>query len=253
MRTVRTSSPIVLAAILSAALAAACGAAAPTQTASTLVPGAAAASPAPTPGPERLELKVRADFFAGLEGDAVAFARAMKTCDDVLAARPDDAEALVWRGSGRLWEAGVAYRKGDFQNGKALWDRALSEIDRAVEVAPDAVGVRIPRGAALLGAAPHVPDPATSQSLYERAAADYETTLRLQEPYLAKLSIHAREELFFGLADVQAHLGDKAKARAFFERLVRDCPDSQLVPYAQAWLSGSPPDTRPRCAGCHSG
>ncbi len=250
MRTVRSSSPIVLATILCAALAAACGAAvpAPAPVTATVAPTAA-----PSPGQERLELKVRADFFAGLEGDGAAFARAMKACDDVLATRPDDPEALVWRGAGRLWEAGVAYRKGDFQNGRALWDRALSEMDHAVAVAPDSIGVRIPRGAALLGAAPHVPDPATSRSLYERAAADYETTLRLQEPYLAKLSIHAREELFFGLADVQAHLGDKAKARTFFERLVRDCPDSRLVPYAQAWLSGSPPDSRPRCAGCHSG
>ena len=250
MRTVRSSSPIVLTTILCAALAAACGAAAPAPGAPTATAPPVAAQ---TPGPERLELKVRADFFAGLEGDAVAFARAMKTCDDILATRPDDPEALVWRGSGRLWEAGLAYRKGDFQNGRALWDRALGEMDRAVAVAPDAIGVRIPRGAALLGAAPHVPDPAASRSLYERAAADYETTLRLQEPTLAKLSTHAREELFFGLADVQAHLGDKAKARSYFERLVRDCPDSQLVPYAQAWLSGSPPDSRPRCAGCHSG
>jgi len=247
MHTVRSSSPLVLAAILCTALAAACGAAAPAPTAMV------GPTAAPSPGQERLELKVRADFFAGLEGDAAAFARAMKTCDDVLAIRPDDAEALVWRGAGRLWEAGVAYRKGDFQNGRALWDRALAEMDRAVAVAPDAIGVRIPRGAALLGAAPHVPDPAASRSLYERAAADYETALRLQEPTLGKLSIHAREELLFGLADVQTHLGDKAKARTYFERLVRDCPDSQLVPYAQAWLSGSPPDARPRCAGCHSG
>jgi tetratricopeptide (TPR) repeat protein len=250
MRTVRSSSPLVLAAILSVALAAACSG--PTT------PPAAAAGPrvpvtAPPQVQERFEWKVRADFFAGLEGDTAAFARAMKACDDALASRPDDPEALVWRGAGRLWESGLAYRSGDMQSGRALWDRALAEMDRAVAVAPDAIGVRIPRGAALLGAAPHVPDPAASRSLYERAAADYEVALRLQEPTLGKLSTHAREELLFGLADVQAHLGDTAKARSFFERLVRDCPDSRLVPYAQAWLSGAPPDSRPPCAGCHSG
>jgi tetratricopeptide (TPR) repeat protein len=250
MRTVRSSSPLVLAAILSVALAAACSGPTPT-------PVAAAGPRAPVttapPAPERFEWKVRADFFAGLDGDTAAFARAMKACDDALAARPDDAEALVWRGAGRLWEAGLAYRTGDMQSGRSLWDRALVEMDRAVAVAPDSIGVRIPRGAALLGAAPHVPDPAASRSLYERAAADYEAALRLQEPYLAKLSTHAREELLFGLADVQVHLGDATKARSFFERLVRDCPDSRLVPYAQAWLAGSAPDSRPPCAGCHSG
>jgi hypothetical protein len=70
---------------------------------------------------------------------------------------------------------------------------------------------------------------------------------------MGKLSTHAREELLFGLADVEAHLGDDGKARALFERLVRDVPDSQLLPYARTWLSGGKPDARPACTGCHSG
>lgn len=251
MRTV-LSSPIVPVAVLFAALASACSAAPPAPAAVVPAPATAAVT-APPPEREHLERKVRADFFAGLEGDEAAFARAMKVCDDVLAARPDDPEALVWRGAGRLFEAGMAYRAGDPAKGHAQWDRALAEMDCAVALAPDELGVRIPRGAAVLGAAPHIPDPRMSRSLYERAAADYEATLRLQEPYLGKLSLHAREELFFGLADVEAHLGDAARARVLFERLVRDCPDSSLVPYARAWLSGAQPDTRPACTGCHSG
>jgi len=252
MRTVLLSRSIVLAAALFTALATACSAAAPAPTA--VAPKAAGAAVTPPPVErEHLERQVRADFFAGLGGDEVAFARAMKVCDDVIAARPDDPEALVWRGAGRLFEAGMAYRAGDPAKGHAQWERALAEMDRAVALAPDEIGVRIPRGAALLGTAPHLPDARMARPLYERAAADYEVTLRLQEPTLGKLSMHAREELLFGLADVEAHLGEAARARVLFERLLRDCPDSNLVPYARAWLSGAQPDARPPCTGCHSG
>jgi tetratricopeptide (TPR) repeat protein len=250
MRTLLLSRSTALAATLFAALAAACSAAPPAPAAVTPT---AAVAPTPPAEREHLERRVRADFFAGLAGDPAAFARAMKVCDDLLAAHPDDAEALVWRGAGRLWESGLAYRAGDAAKGRAEWDRALAEMDRAVALAPDEIGVRIPRGAAVLGAAPHVPDPRTSRALYERAGADYDVALRHQEPYLGQLSTHAREELFFGLADVEAHLGDTARARQLFERLLRDVPDSSLAPYARAWLAGSQPDSRPPCTGCHSG
>jgi tetratricopeptide (TPR) repeat protein len=246
------SRSIVLAAALFTATVTACSAAAPVPTAAAPKPVTAAVTP-PAPEHEHLERRVRADFFAGLAGDQAAFTRAMKVCDDLIAARPDDAEALVWRGAGRLFEASVAFRAGDRATGSTQWERGLAEMDRAVSLAPDEVGVRIPRGATLLGTAPHLPDPRMARPLYERAAADYEATLRLQEHTLEDHSLHAREELLFGLADVEARLGDAPQARLYFERLLRDCPDSALVPYARAWLAGAPPDARPPCAGCHSG
>jgi tetratricopeptide (TPR) repeat protein len=252
MRTILFSHPALLGTVLFAALAAAC-ASVPPATPPAAPTSAGVAERQPQAPRERLELKVRADFFAGMAGDDAAFARAMKVCDDALAANADDAEALVWRGAGHLFESGMAYRKGDVATGGTLWGRGLGEMDRAVALDPDDLGVRIPRGAALLGAAPHIPDPAVARTLYERAAADYQVALRVQEPYLTKLSTHAREELFFGLADAQAQLGDKEQARAYFERLVRDVPDSQLLPYARAWLSGAKPDPRPGCTGCHFG
>jgi hypothetical protein len=252
MRTILCSHPILLGTVVLAALAAACSAGAGRAAAPT-APALQAADSTPAHPRERLELKVRADFFAGMAGDTAAFARAMKVCDDALAANPSDAEALVWRGAGRLFESGTAYRSGNMAGGQKLWDQALGEMDRAVSLEPDNLGVRIPRGAALLGAGPHVPDPALARTLFVRAADDYEVTLKVQEPYLSRLSTHAREELFYGLADARSHLGDEAGARAYVERLVREVPDSQLLPYARAWLAGTRPDTRPDCAGCHTG
>ena len=47
---------------------------------------------------QRFDFKVREDMFAGMDGDTAAFDRAMKLITDTLAADPDHAEALVWRG-----------------------------------------------------------------------------------------------------------------------------------------------------------
>jgi hypothetical protein len=55
---------------------------------------------------QRFDFKVREDMFAGMDGDTSAFDRAMKLIADTLAVDPDHAEALVWRGDGRLFLAG---------------------------------------------------------------------------------------------------------------------------------------------------
>lgn len=80
----------------------------------------------------RFGFKVREDMFAGMEGDAVAFERAMKLIADTLAAKPDHPEALIWRGDGRLFLAGRAFQRGAIAEGQALSAQALADMDRAV-------------------------------------------------------------------------------------------------------------------------
>jgi hypothetical protein len=70
---------------------------------------------------QRFDFKVREDMFAGMDGDTVAFDRAMKLIGDTLAREPDHAEALVWRGDGRLFMAGQAFQRGDFAGGQKLF------------------------------------------------------------------------------------------------------------------------------------
>ncbi len=60
---------------------------------------------------QRFDFKVREDMFAGMDGDTAAFDRAMKLIDDTLATDPNHAEALVWRGDGRLFLAGQAFQR----------------------------------------------------------------------------------------------------------------------------------------------
>jgi len=94
---------------------------------------------------DRFDMLVRADFFAGFSGDAARLARGMETCQRVLSDNPRHAEAMVWHGSGLIFEAGSAFASHDEARGIQLWAKGLREVDEAVTLAPNDVGVLIPR------------------------------------------------------------------------------------------------------------
>lgn len=98
---------------------------------------------------QRFDFKVREDLFAGMDGDTVAFDRAVKLIADTLAADPNHAEALVWRGDGRLFMAGQAFQRGAIGDGQRLSaEGGLADMQRAVSLAPDDIAVRVPRASA---------------------------------------------------------------------------------------------------------
>lgn len=200
----------------------------------------------------RFDMLVRADFFAGFAGDAVRLTRGMETCERALAENPKNAEALVWHGSGLAYQAGMAFQKGDGQSGMDLWTRGLGEMDQAVALEPDNVGVRIPRGAMLLQATRNMP-PAIANPLIEKGVDDYEKTLEIQSSYFATLGDHPKGELLFGLAEGYSRLGNLVKARRYFERLVTDAPASGQTAKAREWLAAGtlPESDGLGCVGCH--
>lgn len=211
----------------------------------------AAAQPAAQPA-DRFDMLVRADFFAGFGGDAERLARGMATCERALAVDPANAEAMVWHGSGLMYQAGVAFAAGDQTRGGDLWARGLAETDAAVALAPADPGVLIPRGAVLLQATRAMP-PSVAAPLIASAVNDYERVLEMQKDRFPSLGDHPKGELLFGLADGYARLGNAAAARRYFERLVLEAPGSGQAPRARAWLdSGTlPPMNGMTCIGCH--
>jgi tetratricopeptide (TPR) repeat protein len=195
---------------------------------------------------------VRADMFAGLAGDATRFAKAMEASERTLARNPKHPEALVWHGAGLFFQSGQAFQRGDMATGGPLWDRGLAEMNEAVSLAPDKLAVIIPRGSVLLQAARFVPAP-MAEPLLKTGVGDYERVLQLQQSYFHTLGDHPKGELLFGLADGYARLGDKAKARAYFERLIADAPTSGQASRGKAWLeTGVVPEAKGLgCFGCH--
>lgn len=200
---------------------------------------------------DRFDQVVRNDFFIGFSGNEEALERGMKACEETLAESPKHAEALVWHGAGLLFRSGKLFRNQDFQNALPLYTRGLKEMDQAVEIAPDRIGVRIPRGSALMAAARSTPDPAMARPLFERAATDYQRAYDLQLDHLDQLGDHPKGELLMGLADTYYRLGDETKAAGYFEKLLAMGKASGHEAEAKEWLATKKLSNNVRCVGCH--
>src|SRR5581483_7173988 len=115
---------------------------------------------------QRFDYLVRGDFFAGAAGDPARLQKAIDLCEWTLADNPAHAEALVWHGAAMLVKSGAAFRSGNMAAGGQLWDRGLKEMNDALALGPDRLGVLIPRAAVLLEATRSVP-PDTARPLVE--------------------------------------------------------------------------------------
>jgi hypothetical protein len=194
---------------------------------------------------------VRDDFFAGLQGDDQALARAMRLCEAALRKNPRDPAALVWHGNGLAFTGGRTFNSG----GAADWYRGLQEMDDAVALAPDDLQVRIPRATALSGMSRYVSDPVVAEGLLRKSADDFARTEAVQHDVLTTLPVHSRGELWMGIADVAARLGERQRARLYLERAVRELPGTVYAKKAAAWLKSDAPPALPNgytCLGCHS-
>jgi tetratricopeptide (TPR) repeat protein len=206
----------------------------------------------PAPAQQRFDLKVRNDFFAGFAGDKSSLARGMKACEDALAADPKDAEAMVWHGGGTLFASRALFAAGDSEKGMAEWTRGLKEMQAAVDLQPDNVGVRIPRGAVLLNASHYLPDARMAKPLITDGVADYQHSYDLQKERFETLGTHPRGELLMGLADGYSRLGDQEKAAAYFDEIARTLPDTEYARRAKVWQeTKSLTAEQTACVGCH--
>src|ERR1700677_3019905 len=201
---------------------------------------------------DRFDMKVRNYFFAGLAGDAASLQKGMTICEEILAKDPKQPEALVWHGTGLVSQSRAAFQKGDQQNGAALWQRGLDEMDQAQALAPNDLGVRIVRGSVLLIASQYLPEEA-SHPLIEKGLSDYEKAYSVQGPDLSHLGTHKSGELLIGIADAYARLGDEDKARQWFERIRKELPGTPYANSAATWLETKTLTPRQAgCLGCHT-
>lgn len=201
----------------------------------------------------RFDLKVRQDFFAGLAGDKEAFQRAMSGAEKALAEDPKNAEALVWHGSGLFSMAGEVCRTGtDPEKCAELFRKGTQEMDNAVALEPDSVGVRIPRGATYLTATRFIHSP-MSKPLLEKGLADYQHVYDLQSKSLDKLGQHPLGELLSGLGDGYARSGNNEAAQVYFDRILVDLKGTAYAKRAAKWMETKEPFSvkESGCIGCH--
>lgn len=204
------------------------------------------------PAQQRFDLKVRNDFFAGFGGDREALDRGMKACAEALAADPKNAEALVWHGAGLYFQGGMAFQAGERETGTDRVRRGTTEMSRAVEMDPDNVAVRIPRGAVLLQSTLFMPEGDFTRQLIRQGLDDYLRTSDLQSAYFDKLGTHPRGELMFGIADAQRRLGNDEEAQRWFKRISAEMKGTVYQKRADKWLETKTlAPIEARCSGCH--
>jgi tetratricopeptide (TPR) repeat protein len=202
---------------------------------------------------QRFDFKVREDMFAGMDGDTAAFERAMKLIADTLAADPNHAEALVWRGDGRLFLAGQAFQRGAIAEGQALTAQGTADMDRAVALAPNDIAVRVPRAAALLPFARGMRsfNRPEADRMTRTAIGDFEFVVTASTPGWSKLTEHGRGELLGALADGWLQLGDVDKARPYLDRMTTELPDTAYAKNAALRRADPAARVSLTCLGCH--
>lgn len=200
----------------------------------------------------RFDAKVREDMFAGFDGDKEALERAMKLIAEALARDPDHAQALAWRGSGRVFLAGQAFQRGAYADGATLANQGLADLDRAVALEPD-FSTRAARGPVLLAYADGLRrfDKTQADRLTQTAIGDFDYMLQASAADWAKLAEHDRGELLGGLATGWLQLGDAAKASPFLDRMISELPGTLYARNATV-RRGDPASRTPlNCLGCH--
>ena len=198
---------------------------------------------------------VAADMFGALTGDTERLERGIKALEEMLAKNPGDARLKVLYGNGLYARAGAAFQRGDMQNAMTFSQSGLDEMAQAVELAPENVFVRARRGVLLISASRAMP-PAMAAPMTQLAVDDFEKVLEIREKEqsLAQRSLHQRGELFTSLADGWNRLGNRDKARGYFERITRELKGSIYEQKANAWLEDRPEARAPgyfACSGCH--
>jgi hypothetical protein len=200
---------------------------------------------------ERFDYQVRDDMFRAFGGNEAALKNALAMIEEKLSEDPDHAEALVWRGAARHWQAGRAFGAGDAAGARALAAAGLADMDRAIDLEPGNVEVLVPRAAVLLVAARNQRDPERARDLTARAAADFEAALAIRQPAFQQLGQHNRGEYLSGLAESWVLAGDADKAESYLRHILAELPNSPYAERAAAKL-GDWNERRPlNCQSCH--
>ncbi len=200
----------------------------------------------------RFDLVVREDIFAGFGGDSAALDRGENKCEKALKEDSKNAEAMVWLGAVQVFKAGGLFGKNKPAEAFPLWTKGLKNMDDAVKLEPDNVGVRIPRASVLLPSARNAPA-AMGAPLLKTVLKDFEYIYKKQAEHLDELGTHPRGELRMGLADTYRLLGKLEESKEQLEAIAKELPDTEYATEAKEWLAAAPTAKLVHnCKGCHS-
>jgi tetratricopeptide (TPR) repeat protein len=195
----------------------------------------------------------RADVFAIFNGPPEPFEALMKNVDAALVDNPLNPYARFLHGVGLSRHSLEAIQRQDFKAATELWQQALGDLDTARDLAPDNEKIIGSRAALLISVSREMPKD-IERPFLPSVSADFEKVLRTWDADGRRRSVHERGELLTGLAESLARTGKEEQARAYFDRILTDLPDSVYAKRARQWLDGSPESRQGSfftCVGCH--
>ncbi len=152
-----------------------------------------------------------------------------------------------------MYKSGGLFQAGKMADGIKEWDGGLADMDRAVELEPKSVGVRIPRAAVLTSASSAAP-PAMAKPLLEKLRGDMEYSLQSHGKDWADLGDHNKGEVRMALAYAYRRLNEPDKSAAQLKLVTEELTGSKWATRAEEWLKAKP-DAKltHNCIGCHKG
>jgi tetratricopeptide (TPR) repeat protein len=188
---------------------------------------------------------VQRDILTGIS-DPQALKRGMEACEKALAVQPDHPAALVYHGIGLLIES---------QTQPELFPKGIAEMDRAVQLDPANLGVRIPRASTLMAISRQMPESPFRQAQIAKARADFQYAFDTQKDQLDELGTHPLGELLQNLGDIYSRLDKPEEARKYYALIQNKLPGTEYYKRAQQWMETSKPlpAEQAACIGCHTG
>jgi hypothetical protein len=197
---------------------------------------------------------VREDLFAGfMEDDLTRFERGEKKLAEYLAETPVRPEAAAWLAGVKLYRGGRAFREGKSADGERLVREATELMDTASAQAPDNLGVNAVLGGSVVLLANKVPEQ-YYLPLMERGRIAFAKLYSVQSKAMAQLPHHIKGELLAGVAETEFRAGDKARATAALNEIIKELPGTPYAKTAASWLAAPDKvtrDTKIVCQSCH--
>lgn len=175
-------------------------------------------------------VQYRKEFFAVFRGDIPRFEKALKEIEAMVEADPKDARALVWKGNGRMIQAGIALIRNKTPEAKALYAESNVLLDMAVTLKPQDPNIYMMRAATLLLFHQRFPRDWHSRSVYERLRDDSIKFISYIGPSrFPQTSVHLQGEALASLAIAYRELGLTQASAKTWRQIIASLPDTEYA------------------------
>lgn len=171
--------------------------------------------------------KYRQRFFAALRGDFATFNKAYDEIEAMTKKDPKDARALVWLGNGQTIKAIRLNLMGQKDAAADLLSSSRRILDAAVALKPKDYNIYMMRSATLYAQGQYIANQPMPRANWEKIRDDCLSLIKYMGPKVKGASVHVKGETYGELGIAYVRLGEKAKARAAFQKIIELVPGTE--------------------------